>query len=392
MSSLSKQAALSDTGESATLSQTSSEARIFFLDHLRAALTVLVVLHHLAVIYGAAAVFYYVEPPTKQDQLATALLAIFVLVNQAFFMGFFFLISGYFTPRAYDRKGAATYFKDRLLRLGIPLLVYLIVLSPIAMLSPLILSDVYPAGVAHQATFPYLPHISSWREVLLLFGVGPLWFAEMLLFFCLGYVIWRLATRNRVQTDQGERIYNPPSYAVRIVVPIGLTVPIFEFPTFAYFPQYLSFFIVGCVAVRRNWFQSVRGSMGIVGIVIALVATIVLAPIALSNGAAFLGYGTLQSAAYALWDSIFSVGICLALLTFFRRFFNRQNRVGHFLSQQAFTVYIIHIPVIVLLALALRSVHIEALLKFALAALIGVLLCFALAFLIRRIPLAARIL
>lgn len=62
----------------------------------------------------------------------------------------------------------------------------------------------------------------------------------------------------------------------------------------------------------------------------------------------------------ALWDSIFSVGMCLALLTFFRHRLNRQSRFGSFLSQQAFTVYIIHIPVIVLLALAWRGIHLEA--------------------------------
>jgi hypothetical protein len=48
--------------------------------------------------------------------------------------------------------------------------------------------------------------------------------------------------------------------------------------------------------------------------------------------------------------------------------------------------------VIVLLALALRGVHLEALLKFALAALIGVPLCFALAFLARKIPFVSRFL
>ena len=82
----------------------------------------------------------------------------------------------------------------------------------------------------------------------------------------------------------------------------------------------------------------------------------------------------------------------LGLITLFRRFFNRQSRLGHFLSQQAFTVYIIHIPVIILLALAFQSIHLEALLKFALAALIGVPLCFALAFLVRKIPFASKIL
>ena len=33
-------------------------------------------------------------------------LTLLTAVNQAFFMGFFFLVSGYFTPGSYDRKGS----------------------------------------------------------------------------------------------------------------------------------------------------------------------------------------------------------------------------------------------------------------------------------------------
>lgn len=401
MSSLPEQttpeSVVGDTTPIQPVPQATSQVRLFFLDHLRAALTILVVLHHLAVIYGAAAVFYYVEPPGPKDQLAQQVFSVFVLVNQAYFMGFFFLISGYFTPGSFDRKGPGAFYKDRLLRLGIPLLVYVFVLSPIASISPYLSPT--PADVFH-VTPPF-----TWQKFPYALSVGPLWFAEMLLFFCLGYVIWRLAGRTSVQATQ--RVSSPPaylavglfilalalaSYVMRIVMPIGVSIPIFGFPTLAYLPQYLSFFILGIMAFRRNWFQTIPGSMGITGFVVAGVSTIVLAPLALNAGGAFLGNGTLQSAAYALWDSTFSVGICLALLTFFRRCLNRQTRFGSFLSQQAFTVYIIHIPVIVLLALALRGVHLESLLKFALAALIGVPLCFALAFLVRKIPFASRIL
>ena len=377
--------------------QATSRVRLFFLDHLRVALTILVVLHHLAVIYGAAAVFYYVDPPGAGDSLAQGVLAAFVLINQAYFMGLFFLISAYFTPGSFDRKGPGAFYKDRLLRLGIPLVAYVLVLSPIASISPYLSPT--PADVFH-VTPPF-----TWQKFPLALGVGPLWFAEMLLFFGLGYVIWRLARRTRVQSS--GRASSPPSYLavglfilvlatssylMRMVVPLGMAIPILGFPTLAYLPEYLSFFILGIIAFRRNWFQTIPGSMGKVGFVVALAVTIVLAPLALSAGGAFVGNGTLQSAAYALWDSTFSVGICLALLTFFRRYTPRQSRFGRFLSQQAFTVYIIHIPVIVLLALAIRGIHLEAFLKFALAALIGVPLCFALAFLVRKIPFASRIL
>src|SRR5712692_985405 len=375
--------------------QATSRGRLFFLDHLRVQLSILVVLFHLAAIYGANGAFYYVDPNVPQDKLASLVLLVFILVNQAYFMGCFFLISGYFTPGSFDRKGPGVFYKDRLLRLGIPLIVFVFLLSPIASLG----FYQTPAG------FPHLTPPLTWQQLPSLLGVGPLWFAEMLLFFCLGYVLWRRLGRIRAQST--ERVDSPPSYLavglfvlalalvsylMRIVVPFGLFIPILGFPTLCYLPQYLSFFILGALAFRRNWLETIPDSMGKTGFVVAILASIVLFPLALSGGVAFLGYGTFQSAVYALWDSTFAVGICLALITLFRHFLNRQTRLSRFLSQQAFTVYIIHIPIIVLLALAIHGVRLESLLKFALAAALGAPLCFALAFLVRKIPFASRIL
>jgi glucans biosynthesis protein C len=378
-----------DTSMIQAPSKATGSSRLFFADHLRVALVILVVLHHLAVMYGANAAFYYLEPPYK-DPLAFLVLLVFVLVNQAYFMGFFFLISGYFTPGAFDHKGPASFLKDRLLRLGIPLVVFMLVLNPIASI-----------GLYYWTSIK-TPFISLYPKLI---GVGPLWFVEMLLIFDVGYVIWRRVTRNHAL--HVEREVRPPSYLaigifvlalalasylLRIVVPLGLFIPVLGFPTLAYLPQYLSFFILGAIAFRRNWFRTIPGSMGKVGFGVALGATILLLPLALSGGADFVGKGHWQSAVYALWDSIFSVGMCLGLITFFRRFFNQSGRLGRFLSRHAFTVYIVHAPVIVLLALTLRGIHPEQLFKFSLAALVGVPLCFAVAYLVRKLPHASRFL
>jgi len=377
-------------------------SRLHFIDNWRSALIILVVLHHLALVYGAGAPFYYVEPPWT-DPLAYLVFLAFVLINQSFFMGALFLMSGYFTPGSFERKGPGSFLKDRLLRLGIPLVVFIFVLSPIA-------------SIGYYQMPASLTGITSpltWQKYPKLIGAGPLWFVAMLLIFDFGYAAWRAATRNRA--SQLAINSAPPgylaigifvlvlalaSYLVRIVVPLGKFV-LDVFPTLAYLPQYLSFFVLGIIASRSNWFRTIPNKTGRVGLIMALAVTVLLFPIAIWGLPPrlttdivwnFLGNGHWQSAVYTLWDSTVSVGMCLGLIALFRRFLDRPGRLGRFLSQQSFTVYIIHVPVIVLLAVSLKGIELEPLLKFVLAAAIGVPLCFAVACIVRKIPLVSRIL
>jgi glucan biosynthesis protein C len=390
------QYSLQSTEKSPVPLATGRTSRLFFIDHLRAALVILVVLHHLAIVYGEGVSFYYVEPPNK-DSLTYLVLLVFVLVNQAWFMGTFFLLAGYFTPGSYDRKGPGSFLKDRLLRLGIPLIIFYFVLNPISSIG-LYLEP------APRITGP-LTWQSYWQAYPYLLGLGPLWFVAMLLIFTFGYAAWRRLTRNRTSSSMSKSSLPSylrigifilalalGSYLVRIIVPLGKFV--LDFPTLSYLPQYLSFFVLGTVAYRHNWFRTLPSSMGLVGFVTAVVAFVLLFPLAFLSGLSgqFLGNGHWQSAVYALWDSIFAVGMCLGVITLFRHFFNGQGRFGRFLSQHSYAVFVIHSPIIVFLAVALKGIDLENFLKFGMAAVIVVPTCFAVAYIVRKIPLASRVL
>ena len=240
--------------------------RLYFVDNLRTYIIVLVVLHHLAIVYGTGYIFYYVEP-AYNDALASIVLPIFIAINQAYFMGLLFLISGYFSPGSLDRKGPTLFVKDRLIRLGIPLVVFYFVLNPIASLG----LNYGESPIVHIAT-PL-----TWQDYPKLVGFGPIWFIAMLLIFDIGFAIWCVARRNRPRPNGGTE--EPPryrtiavfiivlavaTYLIRIAIPLDKFVA--GFPTISYLPQYLSFFIVGTVAVRHNWFRAVPKSMGRVGL------------------------------------------------------------------------------------------------------------------------------
>ena len=82
----------------------------------------------------------------------------------------------------------------------------------------------------------------------------------------------------------------------------------------------------------------------------------------------------------------------IALLFLYRKLFNRQRPEAKAMSASAYTAYIIHAPVIILVAIAMRNISLYPLLKFVLAAVIAVPLCFTLGNFIRQLPLAKRIL
>jgi glucans biosynthesis protein C len=104
--------------------------RLYYLDDLRVFLTMLVIVHHTSITYGAGGSWYFEDVDKAELTVTSILLTLFTAVNQAFFMGFFFFLSGYFTPLSYDRKGAGKFLADRFVRLGIPLIAFVFLLGP----------------------------------------------------------------------------------------------------------------------------------------------------------------------------------------------------------------------------------------------------------------------
>lgn len=96
------------------------------------------------------------------------------------------------------------------------------------------------------------------------------------------------------------------------------------------------------------------------------------------------------SLVYALWESFVIVGACLGLLVLFRQRLNHQGRLAKSLAASVYTVYLIHPVVLVGFAYAFHVVALYPLLKFGIAVLVTLTLCFLLSGVIRKIPLVNR--
>jgi hypothetical protein len=76
---------------SAAAVQVKAAARLLFVDNIRVFLTILVIVHHLMIVYAGTGDFTYVEG--RQDMVSMALGGWFCAINQSYFMGLFLLIS-----------------------------------------------------------------------------------------------------------------------------------------------------------------------------------------------------------------------------------------------------------------------------------------------------------
>ncbi|ODS34977.1 hypothetical protein BEH94_02790 [Candidatus Altiarchaeales archaeon WOR_SM1_SCG] len=367
---------------------------LFFVDNLRILLIVLVILHHLAITYGGPGMWYYQE--SSPGMIESLVFALFLAMNQSFFMGFFFMISGYFTPGSYDRKGAWRFFKDRLLRLGIPLLFYIIFIDIVIN---------YATAISRGFSGSFLEFLGLHIEGYAGLGTGPLWFVESLLIFAAIYVLWRLLSKSTYKVGRMPNNKEIVIFAlflaiftfiVRIWLPLGWNFELLNLQI-PFFPQYIVLFIVGLIAYRGKWFSQIPAKTGKLWLRVAIVLAILL-PIMLVLGApdgdpsVFFGGVSWQAFAYPLWEQFFAVSIIIALSVLFRERYNHQGRLAKELSASAYTVYILHAPIIVFLALSLKGIALNPLLKFVLVAPVAVFLCFLIGNYIRKLPLARRIL
>src|SRR6202048_5159095 len=103
--------------------RTRVKARIVAFDRARTFIILLVLLHHSVVNYTHFG---------SGDKMRWLGFDLVVLFNDSFFMACMFLISGLFVHGSLTRRGAANFMGNRAWRLGVPFLISVCVLMPIA--------------------------------------------------------------------------------------------------------------------------------------------------------------------------------------------------------------------------------------------------------------------
>ena len=137
--------------------------RLFFIDNMRIMLVSWVIVFHLAITYGAPGDWFYYEN-SQTTVTEGAIFALFLGISQAFFMGLYFLISAYFTPSSLERKGSRLYLRDRIIRLGIPLIIFVLIFDPMMQ---------YGIALAKGFSESFISFLSNFFNNYSIVGSGP---------------------------------------------------------------------------------------------------------------------------------------------------------------------------------------------------------------------------
>ncbi len=364
--------------------------RLYCVQWIRILLTVLVVAHHAAQPYVN---FVYndwqdIVPETAKSEALTVLF----VFNRTFFMGFFFLISGYFLDQSLARHGAWGVIRDRLIRLGIPLIVIVVfVFGTIGFL-------VYARGLDYFS-FIVFGYLGAGKAEF-----GHLWFIAHLLLYILVYVGLRALVPRLGSV--GANLPPPGHLQVALFV-IGLGVvtalvrlvwPIDEWVRIAgilpaepaHLPIYISLFATGVLAGRARWLDRIETRVAFPWFASAAIVFSGLAAISTAE-LAQPGNMTMRIA-WAFLEPVVGIGIILGLIVFFRRLLSSPSPLLPWIDGNIYGVYLFHLFAAIGLQAALLNSGLPVLSKFAIVLVGALVISYVLTALLRLIPGVRRVL
>jgi peptidoglycan/LPS O-acetylase OafA/YrhL len=345
-------------------------------------------------------------PWTVSDEPSTSM-AVTVYVIHIFRMTVFFLIAGFFAHLAFHRKGRPAFVRDRLMRVGVPLVAGWFVLMPAMGLASALALVVANGGTLPAealAAPPAAPAPASGggivRAIVSGFPWGHLWFLYMLL----GFYGLALAGRAIVErVDRGRMVERAADRAVAWLVrghvaPLVLGAPVLALylslpeptrwftipsPILGLVPDAVSAtafgitFLFGWVLHRQTDLIRVWERRWALNAGLAAVSTGACLAI---GGPHLLVVPTgdytataIHAVAYVVAIWTWSFAVIGAALTFLSAY-----RAGiRYVADASYWVYLVHVPVVMVLHVVLTLVTWPPLLKFLVVITVTTAVCLA---------------
>lgn len=324
--------------------QENKMGRLAFMDDLRALIVLLVVVFHVSVGFmDKVPQWWYMISPRR-----SAGYTLLVIIADVFMMPGMFFIAGYFSRLSLRRGGAKKFIAARVLRLGFPWIVCVFLIAP-ALAYRTALNYGYAKGFTAFVKNDFLGKFYS---------QGPYWFLGVLLLFSC------IAAALRVPRGEQEPAHIPAArllWTVSIVSFVGMFCACLCFPADGWLDigkivvfqpariaGYAAYFWLGLRAGADGWFlpdgyRPGRLRWGIAAAVACVFWVMVKAAIPSPAGAA-------ESSIYAAAHTAFCLSACMAAFALAAGRQAAAPLLPRTMAGAAFGVYLLHLPVMLLLA------------------------------------------
>ena len=319
-------------------------------------------------------------------------------------MQLMFLLSGLFVWPSLRRKGARTFLYDRFLRVGVPFVLGVSVLMPLAYYPVYRVTAVDPSWSAfwsHWTALPFWP-------------AGPLWFLWFLLVLNIaaagmywlaprsGEFLARLSARSA--DDPGRFFIGLVAILALAYVPVAAVFTPWQWVNFGPFgfqpgpaAQYILFFFagvgVGAYGLDRGLLASDgmlvrRWAFWLAGIPVSFVLWVIpTGLIVKGHGAALPGLQILAD----LGAVLFAASACFGMSAAFLRFAAARWPIFDAVSENAYGIYLFHYVFVIWTQYLLLGVALPAIAKGLIVFAVTVVLSWAASAALRRVPVAGRV-
>ena len=353
------------------------ERRYYGLDALRGGMMMLGIVLHSAMLYIAEPPPHHPFPTDRNTALAFDAILFFI---HSFRMPTFFLLAGFFTSLLVEKRGVAGTYGNRAKRILAPLAAGMVTILP---LTALFMIDYMLT--TRYGTRELLPDLAAWKRLsqeMVAKGIrvdkptlGHLWFLYYLCFFYLLIPLCRFLVRCSLRfEDSLRRWMASPLLLLPLVLGTAATLWPFHggvlltdyaslephLPSLIYF---VSFFVLGYLVHYYPDFLPALAARVRYWALLALIAFPLAAlftrmDIGARGASAALHLGAVLANALCTWALVYLfIGSAL-------RFFDRASPWILYVSQSAYWVFLVHLPLVFLAGWWLLQFDLPAALKF----------------------------
>lgn len=340
---------------------TAATNRIYALDALRASIMILGVFLHGAVPYMQVPMPGLLWPVTDPSSGWTYDLVLWYI--HGFRIPLFFLIAGFFSAMLYDLRGSRAFLLHRLRRVGLPLIAAIVLILPPTYY-------IWSWGLVEQ-------DILTWREVIRfthddrqlknqLLGLAHLWFLQYLLIYYLLYYLLRSRLPALLEFPLRIRLLERwwwPLTLVAVTFPILWLHPeIYTDYENRWTPEpwgliyYAIFYLVGSHLYRvRDQLQRLiaPGPYFVIASLVIFSALFQILRWRLTGDPSSQESTLIFALTTALycWLAVWGIlGVCLMA-------FDRVSPLIRFMSDSAYWIYLVHLPLVGLMHLLLEYIQ-----------------------------------